>query len=194
MGVAGPSLQGLYGRPKRGVRPNEPLIVHSSAADERLRKAIKHNVLAPARHGNQVPARKKHQQSGALLAPLLEDPRVIHPNNVRELDRWSKLVVIHEDHTIAVKYRHYAHADVNRPGAWTKKKNGQPARVGTTDSFIQLSPGPHSPVNAPDKMPYQHVHNTSANTLSKVPRCPNRSDPRTQIPGVSACICSIRNP
>ena len=42
MGVAGPRLQGLYGRPKRGVRPNEPLIAHSSAADERLRKAINH--------------------------------------------------------------------------------------------------------------------------------------------------------
>ena len=138
MGVAGPSLQGLYGRPKKGVRPKEPLIAHSSAADEGLRKAIKHNVLAPARNGKQVSARKKRQQPGVLLAPLLEDPRVIHPNNVRQLDRWSKMVVIHEDHTIAVTYRHYAHAYVNRTGAWTKKKNGQPARVGTADSCIQL--------------------------------------------------------
>ncbi len=73
-----------------------------------------------------MPARKKCQQSGVLLAPLLEDSRVIHPNNVRELDRWSKLVVSHEDHTIAVTYRHYAHAYVNRPGAWTKKKTDNP--------------------------------------------------------------------
>ncbi len=42
MGVAGPSLQGLYGRRKRGVRPHEPRIAHSSAAGERKRKAIKH--------------------------------------------------------------------------------------------------------------------------------------------------------
>ena len=182
MGVAGPRLQGLYGRPKRGVRPNEPLIAHSSAAGGRACAKLLNTMFAPARNGNQVPARKKRQQPGVLLAPLLEDPRVIHPNNVRELDLWSKMVVIHEDHTIAVTYRHYAHADVNRPGAWTKKKNGQPARVGTTDSFIQWSPGPHSPVNVLDKIPYKNVHKTSADAVIEVPRRPNRSDPRTRIP------------
>ena len=84
-----------------------------------------------------MPARKKRQQPGVLLAPLLEDPRVIHPNNVRELDLWSKLVVIHEAHTIAVTYRHYAHVDVNRTGAldekekWTTRKSGHDRFVHT---------------------------------------------------------------
>ena len=122
MGVAGPRLQGLYGRPKRGVRPNEPLIAHSSAADERLRKAIKHNVLAPARTGKQVPARK-------ILAPLLEDPRVIHPNNVRELDRWSKLVVIASTTTIPLPSHtgtmHMHTLTVLEPGRKRKTDNPQ---------------------------------------------------------------------
>jgi hypothetical protein len=128
-----------------------------------LRKVIKHNALAPARNGKQVPARKKRQKPGVLLAPILEDSRVIHSNNVRELDRWSKMVVIHEDHTIAVKYRQDAHADVNRTGAWAKKKREQTARVGTADSLIQSSPSPQSPVIVPDNMPYKNVHETSAN-------------------------------
>ena len=102
-----------------------------------------------------MPGLQEAPAASVLLAPLPEDSRVIHPNNVRDLDRWSKMVVIHEAHTIAVTYRHYAHVDVNRTGAWTKKKNGQPARAGTTDSFIQLSPRPHSPVNVPDKKPIQ---------------------------------------
>jgi hypothetical protein len=43
--------------------------------------------------------------ASVLLATVLEDSRVIHNNTgtARELNRWSKLVVIHEDHTIAVK-------------------------------------------------------------------------------------------
>jgi hypothetical protein len=97
MGVAGPRLQGLYGRPKRGVRPNESLIAHSSAADERFRKAINHTCW------HQPGTEIKCQKPSVLLAPLLEDPRVIHPNNVRELDLWSKMVVIHEDHTIDIQ-------------------------------------------------------------------------------------------
>ncbi len=46
------------------------------------------------------------------------------------------MVVIHEDHTITVTYRYYAHADVNRTGAWTKKKKGETARVSTAASLI----------------------------------------------------------
>ena len=141
-------------------------------------------MLAPARNRKQVPGPQEAPAAMVLLAPFLEDCRVIHLNNVRELDHWSKMALIHEDHTIAVKYRHCAHAEVNRTGAWTKKKKGQPARVGTADSFIQLSPGPHSPVNVPDKLPYGNVNKTSAHAVIKVPRRPNRSDPRTQ----SACV------
>ena len=136
-------------------------------------------MLAPARNRKQVPGPHEAPAAMVLLAPFLEDCRVIHLNNVRELDHWSKMALIHEDHTIAVKYRHCAHAEVNRTGAWTKEKKGQPARVGMTDSFIQFSPGSHSPVNVHDKMPHENAHKTSAKTFIKVPRRPNRSDPST---------------
>ena len=69
-----------------------------------------------------------------------------------------------------------------------KRKRDNPQEWARQMRAYNCPPCPHSLVNVPDQMPYKNVHKTSANTLIKVPRRPNRSDPRIQSPCASPCI------
>ena len=71
-----------------------------------------------------------------------------------------------------------------------KRKRDNPQEWARQMRAYNCPPGPHSPVNVPDQMPYKNVHKISATTLIKVPRRPNRSDPRIQSPCASPCICT----
>ena len=83
---SGPSLQGLNGRPKIGVRPNELRTARRDAAGEHLHTTIEHTCWRVPGSENKCQSPQQRQQPAFAQhqSPKL-DCRVIHFNNTGNL-------------------------------------------------------------------------------------------------------------